>query len=246
VDGELLLTVAAVLVLSAANLMPRYLGNLHPGTPRPVLSLFGGFATAYVFVHLLPAVVEAQERLDGSVTDGGGDPRETAFLLALVGLTTFYGIELAARSSSRRVHGIPGQGTERGTYVASMMAFVAYNALVGYVVAQQVEADGAGAAVLLAVALAMHLVVNDASLRDHHQERYERNGRWILAAAVPVGWLVGLADVVPETAAAAVLAFLAGGIVLNVLKDEVPSEQEGRFLAFAVGAVSCTALLLLV
>jgi hypothetical protein len=244
VDGELAITAAAVLVLSAANLVPRYVGHLHPAGSRPLVSFFGGFATAYVFVHLLPAVVEAQEALEEVTPDGGHGSGQLAYVLALVGLTTFYGIELGARAS--RDGEDPDPRTEHRTYVASMVAFVVYNALVGYLVAQRVEADGAGAAVLLAVALAMHLVVNDAALRDHHQERYERNGRWILALAVPAGWLVGLADVVPETAAAALLALLAGAIVLNVLKDEVPSEREGSFGAFLAGAASCTALLLVI
>jgi hypothetical protein len=39
-------------------------------------------------------------------------------------------------------------------------------------------------------------------------------------------------------------AFLAGGVVLNVLKEELPEERESRFWAFALGAASYTALLL--
>ena len=39
-------------------------------------------------------------------------------------------------------------------------------------------------------------------------------------------------------------AFLAGGIVLNVLKEELPRERKSRFWAFALGTVAYAALLL--
>lgn len=45
-------------------------------------------------------------------------------------------------------------------------------------------------------------------------------------------------------ALAAITAFLAGGIVLNVLKEELPEERESRFWAFALGATSYATILL--
>jgi hypothetical protein len=41
-----------------------------------------------------------------------------------------------------------------------------------------------------------------------------------------------------------VTAFLASGVVLNALKEELPEEREGRFWAFAIGAALFAALLL--
>ncbi len=43
---------------------------------------------------------------------------------------------------------------------------------------------------------------------------------------------------------AVLIAFLAGGIIRNVLKEEVPEERESRFSAFAVGATAYAAILL--
>lgn len=39
-------------------------------------------------------------------------------------------------------------------------------------------------------------------------------------------------------------AFLAGGVVLNVLKEELPEERESSFGAFAVGATLYAAIVL--
>ena len=41
-----------------------------------------------------------------------------------------------------------------------------------------------------------------------------------------------------------VFAFLAGGVVLNVLKEELPAERDSNFAAFAVGATVFAGLLL--
>ncbi len=45
---------------------------------------------------------------------------------------------------------------------------------------------------LFFVAMALHFVVNDHGLREHHKEAYLRTGRWVLAAAVVLGWVVAL------------------------------------------------------
>ncbi len=42
----------------------------------------------------------------------------------------------------------------------------------------------------------------------------------------------------------ALFAVLAGAIILNVMKEELPEERESRFGAFAAGAAAYTGLLL--
>lgn len=62
-------------------------------------------------------------------------------------------------------------------------------------------------------------------------------------AAVAGGWSLGLVTGPPEAGVAALTAFLGGGVVLNVLKEEVPSQRQSRFWAFAGGAAGYAALL---
>ena len=59
-----------------------------------------------------------------------------------------------------------------------------------------------------------------------------------------LGLIVGFATEISAAAIAVLTAFLAGGVILNVLKEEVPSEQQSRFWAFALGLASYAALLL--
>ena len=92
--------------------------------------------------------------------------------------------------------------------------------------------------------MALHFVVNDHGLREHHKDAYLRTGRRVLAAAIIFGWVVGLLTEIPELAIAVLTAFLAGGVVMNVLKEELPEERESHFWAFALGAAFYAALLL--
>ena len=57
------------------------------------------------------------------------------------------------------------------------------------------------------------------------------------------GTALGLATEVPEAVIASLVAFLSGGVVLNVLKEELPEERESSFWAFAAGAAGYAALL---
>ena len=67
----------------------------------------------------------------------------------------------------------------------------------------------------------------------------------MLAAAIIAGWGVGLATEIGEAAIGVLFAFLAGGVVLNVLKEELPEERRSRFLPFLIGASGYALLLLL-
>lgn len=71
-------------------------------------------------------------------------------------------------------------------------------------------------------------------------------GRWFLAVAILVGWTVGLLTELSEAVTALLFVFLAGGVVLNVLKEELPKERRSRFWPFALGAAFYAALLLIV
>ena len=92
--------------------------------------------------------------------------------------------------------------------------------------------------------MVLHFCVNDYGLRDDYKQRYDHTGRWLLAGATVAGWGLGIAMEVGVTAVAVLFAFLAGGIVLNVLKEELPEERQSRFWAFALGVVTYTLLLL--
>ena len=234
----------AVAVLVAVHLFSYKLRFLD-GTPRSIwLSIAGGVSVAYVFVHLLPELAEGQETIAEAAGEGLAFLDVHVYLVALVGLATFYGLDRLASESRRRERKASGEdSTSSGVFWIHIGSFALYNVLTGYLLLNRLE-SGFGALVLFALAMALHFVVNDYGLREHHKRLYARIGRWIISAAIVLGWAIGVAFEVPEAAIASLTAFLAGGVIMNVLKEELPEERQSRFWAFAVGAAAYAALLL--
>jgi hypothetical protein len=122
--------------------------------------------------------------------------------------------------------------------------FAVYSALIGYLLVER-GASGRLALVLYSLAMGFHFLVVDHSLWHEHAAAYDRRGRWLLAASVLTGWLVGAAARVPEALLARAFAFVAGGVVITSATAELPGERQGRFAPFGLGAAVSAVLLLL-
>jgi zinc transporter ZupT len=210
------------------------------------LSAAGGVSVAYVFLHILPDLDNHQEAIVQTGGFGIAFLENHVYLIALLGLAMFYGLErLAKQSRQQSQKAGAGDVTSEKVFWLHIVSFGLYNALIGYLLLHR-EEPGLRSLIFFFIALALHFVVNDDGLREHHKQIYQRLGRWILAAAVLVGWAIGQGTKLPESAIAVLFAFLAGGIILNVLKEELPEERESRFWAFAAGAGIYAALLITV
>lgn len=240
--------VVAFLAVVVLVLVHLYSGKLRflEGTPRSIwLSIAGGVSVAYVFVHLLPELAEGQETVAEAAGEGFAFLEQQIYLVALLGLVVFYGLDRLATSSRKRQREAGGEdSTPVAVFWLHISSFAVYNALVGYLLIHRL-ATGLQPLVLFAIAMALHFVVNDYGLREDQKGLYHRIGRWVIATAVMLGWAIGLATEIPEAAVAVLTAFLAGGVILNVLKEELPEERHSRLWAFAVGATFYAALLLL-
>jgi hypothetical protein len=243
---QLIPTFLTALGFAAIHLLGRTMRFLRT-TPRSVwLSAAGGVSVAYVFVHILPELDHHQDLLNAwSDRLGLSGPSERyIYYVSLVGLAAFYGLESVARLSARR--GVERDGRRHPSLRAfwlHLASYAAFNVLIGYLLLHREEA-GLASLLTYAVAMATHFVVADQGLRGQFHPVYDKVGRWILAATPLLGWTLGaLVDVLP-LAVSALFAFLAGGIVLNVLKEELPEHRESRFWAFALGTGLYAALLL--
>lgn len=239
-----MLSLAAAAGLALVHLLAGRLRFLDVVPRSRWLSFGGGISVAYVFVHLLPELGEAQR-----VVARGAGPLlarldHHVYVLAAAGLTLFYGLERAANESRRTRRGEGGEdrASDRVFWLHAAL-FGVYNALVGSLLVERGE-DDAGALWTFSLAMALHFLVNDFGLREHHRGVYERLGRWVLAGAVLAGWALGRWAHPPEEARAVALAVLSGGVVLNVLKEELPEERQSRFGAFALGVAGYAAVLL--
>lgn len=208
------------------------------------LSFSSGASVAYVFVHVLPDLSEAQSDFQETVSILSAVEHHV-YVVALLGMMAFYGLERAAKVSRRQsIDEGEGDATQPGVFWLHMVSFALYNALIGYLLTHR-EEPGWMSLFLYAIAMAFHFLVNDYSMWEDHKRAYAKVGRWILSAAVIFGWVMGVGTEISEAFTATLFAFLAGGIILNVLKEELPQERESRFWTFAIGAIGYTGLLLI-
>lgn len=206
------------------------------------LSFAGGVSVTYVFMHVLPELSEHRHSFAEGLEVAAGTAESWVYLVALAGLVAFYGLERAVKTSRKASR---QENVEAQLLWLHISSFVLYNLLVGYLLLHR-EQPGLMSLLIFAVAMSLHFVVNDYGLREDQQEQYEAFGRWAIAVAVLTGWLLGALVSLPEVVIGFLFAFLAGGVVLNVLKEELPEERESRFLPFALGAALNAVLLLFV
>jgi hypothetical protein len=97
-DSALLVFIGAV-ALALVHLAARRLRFVTYIPRSRWLSFAGGVSVAYVFVHLLPELTHAQEALSESAPAITLAAERHVYLVALLGLAAFYGLEaLALRS----------------------------------------------------------------------------------------------------------------------------------------------------
>lgn len=207
-----------------------------------VLSGSGGFAVAYVFVHLLPELGEHQALLEEKVNLAWLDYFEHyAYVVAMLGLILYYGVERAASAVSSG----ESRRSPAGVFWLHTCSFTLYNGIIGYLLVQRIQTNTIWNQLLYAVAMGLHFLVIDRGLSNHHKKIYDHFGRWILSGAILAGWAIGTWFSIPEEVFALLFAFLSGAILINVLKEELPKQKENSIVAFVAGAVIYTVLLLL-
>ena len=247
---------APTLSLVGALVIALLLAALHLAAPRirrlPLVpegmtgSFAGGLAVAYVFLHLLPELAAGNEAIGEALTDVIAPTpllELGIFLVALAGFTVFYGLERLAR---RRAGTAPGAQEPAGVYWLHLGSFMVYNGLITYTMALRLR-TGVAFAVLFAVAMALHFVLTDRSLEDHYPRRFPRSGRVLLAVALLAGWVLSAVSAPTSTVVVALLtALLAGSVLLNVFKEELPATGRSSYRWFLAGLALYAALLALV
>lgn len=98
---------------------------------------------------------------------------------------------------------------------------------------------------LFTIVMLFKFLITDRSLHRIHKREYDRIGRWLLMAAVLFGCGLGFAGAIPEFAPAAVQAFIARGVLLNVFWEELPRQRQSRLGTFTGAALLFGAALIL-
>ncbi|NET59434.1 MAG: hypothetical protein F6K47_25815 [Symploca sp. SIO2E6] len=208
------------------------------------LSFAGGVSIGYVFLEVFPELGHAQEELEHSAIPMVAYLENHVYLLALLGMVIFYGLDIWALTSRRLNPTIDNTASQGSAFFwIHITAFAVLNGIIGYLL-QNLGEHSLLQCILFFVAVALHLFIIDQGLREHHKTPYDQQGRWILTGAIIVGAIVGQAFHLQEAAISIIWSFLAGSLILNILKRELPDEQKSCFWSFVGGASLYTGLLL--
>jgi hypothetical protein len=208
-----------------------------------IVSAAAGISVAYVFVDLLPELAEQNRTLRASAGESLLFAEQRIYVLALLSFVVMYGLEhiVLTRRQQRRER--VARGRRDGTYWLHLIGYAAYSSLIGYLLVER-EQRGLVALAVYAFAMAVHFLVVNYSLAEEHGAIYRRHGHWVLAASVLVGWLLGVAEQLSDTAFARLFALLAGGVVITSLRAELPDDRRGRFWPFCFAAIAFSVLLM--
>ncbi len=240
----LIYSVIGALFLAFVHLFANKIGFSH--IPRSKwLSAAGGISVSYIFIHLLPELEDWQLKFEEK-NENLSFISHHLYLVALSGLTAFYGLERAAKlsSDSHREPASDQVHTNAKTFWLHIGSFSLYNAIIGHLLTES-DTKSTQELIWFIIAMAFHFIGNDYSLLDHYRHKYLREGRWVMAASVIGGWAMGTFIHLSETVIAVLFAFVAGSVILNVLKEEIPEERKSNFWAFLSGIILYSSILLL-
>lgn len=205
------------------------------------LSFTSGVAVAYVFLHLFPDIADARDKYS---TAGGaqGIIAEQLFLVSLVGLIVYYGID---RVSDMIGTSLDQQSPRSGTINILIHAagYGFYNFMIGYLVVN-LPRPGIVPVLLICIVLALHFLGLGHHFRHTHQELYDRWLRWLFVACLLSGWAAGEVLGLSTFFKAVAFAFLAGAMIINTIKEELPDSKQARYAPFLAGVALFFAVML--
>lgn len=229
----------AALALAICHLVGNFLAVLGRSPRSRWISFAAGVSVAYVLLHLLPQLQRYHFALKEMRHDILTLTEHIVYVLALLGFVLFYGLEKMARGAEppekQAAH------SNSPVFWLHMSAYGVYNVVIGYLLVRE---ETPRMLVLFSIGIAVHFVVNDQGFRQHHSRQFRRFWRWILAAAVLLGWSLAVATPAHALVSGGLVALLAGGILLNTFKEELPGERESRYWSFAMGTIGYAAILI--
>lgn len=232
----------ATLFLMVFHYLSPWIAKLLPKKGSAFISFSGGVAVAYVFLEMLPNLVEYNKPIGEFLLSSKWLTPFTELLIYIVSLCGFliyYGLDVMAERSQ-----IAGYG-RHPIYRLHLVMFCIYNFLITYTMALRAYSS-ITATLLFTFAMALHFVLTDRKFCRHYPSAFNRLGRFVLIFALLVGWICSVIfDPANVLVVAFLVAFLAGSVLLNVFKEELPSARLMSYFWFVFGTAFIAIILLL-
>ncbi len=231
---------AATFFLVVFHYLSPWFANRLPGNGRAFVSFAGGVAVAYVFLDMLPNLVEYNKPIgEFLIKNQSLTPfaELLIYIFSLFGFLIYYGFDLLAERYRDQGH------DDWLVYSLHLAMFCLYNFLITYTMSLR-AISSITATILFTLAMALHFVLTDRKFCRFYQVQFSHIGRFLLISALLIGWLCSVIfDPVNVLIAALMISFLAGSVLLNVFREELPAAGLTSYCWFAFGAVLITFIL---
>ena len=232
--SHLWIALVATLCLMLSHILSPWITKQLPRQGKAFISFAGGVSVAYVFLDMLPNLVEYNKPIGEFLLKNQWLTPFTElsiYLVALFGFLIYYGFDLFAERYQKATN------DNRVIYLLHLVMFGIYNVLITYTMSLR-ALSGITYTVLFTFAMALHFVLTDRKFCRMYPIRFNRMGRLFLLGALFAGWFLSVAfDPVRVLFVAFMTAFLAGSILLNVFREELPNADLASFRWFVLGTV---------
>ena len=233
-------SILCVLVIASAHWLASKVATRPDREQVRWASFGGGAGIAYVFVHLLPELAshgQALSEAPGMETFAPTPITEALlFLIALAGIMVTYSLDVLA-THERQAGRVAGS--------LHTLNFAAISYLYAYSLPSLIS-TGLAYGVLFTIAISAHVLLADRTMAARHPTIFRTRTRWLGTAALVLGLLhAALLHPVADLHLAIATAFLGGGLLMAVFREELPAVNRTRLGWLVAGTVSMTSLLLL-
>lgn len=209
---------------------------------RQFTSLISGISIAYVFFHLIPTARENEAHVSEALSLSGESASNLLYGAMLFGLVTVYILEQMLEKTETKLK--KGQtDPNMGIFWAHLGTYTFYNTVTGFLLAEQRFEPGIAPFIYVGV-IGLHFLTNDWVLREHFTKEFQHHGRILLGCSVLVGLGLGLVIPFNHLALGILESCVAGGLILNTIRDELPTFQKEGISSFLLGVVLYSSLLL--
>ena len=233
-----LLTQFSPVFLNFINAHESKLGKKFVDLPTALRSLSAGLAVAYVMIMLIPEY----QIFNDQVTFGWVN----AYKLSLLGLIVYKGVQhfclLVAKKNaqsmgewgfvqSRREEKLLG-------FRVSAWVFAGYASLILLTLPYQLgHLHGPADKILYLMTFILHLGFSILGLYEEDEKHFRRLALPAIVGSLSLSLVLTLFNVVPTALLLGCLSVLAGIILYNVFKNELPSAENSSYAWFAIGVI---------
>jgi hypothetical protein len=235
-------SLAGVALLVCAFVLSHYCRQFTLKIKRRWEALSAGVAVAYVFVNVIPELEEHRPIVAGSATGSLLDAEQRIYLWTLAGFVTFVGL---SRFPAHITPNATRTVSPKLPFWGEMVGYSLYTLLIGYLLVHREDPSQLSLG-LFVFAMGLHLFMVDIELVEQFASFYQPWGRMLLMASVLVGWILGLADALPDSFTSRLFAFVIGAVVVMSAYEELPSGESRQFWWFAGGAFCYATVLMLI